>query len=206
MTDLDEVTIANGCVKVPKGEWLVAACQPAAYAGDCRVSGQRGLVVPDRPYLRVAVASDAVWCASAVNPFLVRRDAPPDEPLSVVSGKVLIAPKATRIGARGVKLVPMSFRRQTVVTAFRGGWAVAATRSRVTRVALEEGETLSVRPDAVVAWIGRDPSGFCRRLGLMDVLLPRGPRDLVFSFHGPSVVWFEGASPAPMGMRKAVWR
>ena len=203
---MNEVEIANGCAKAPKGEWLVAACQPAAYAGDCRVAGQRGLIVPDRSHLRLAVATGDVWCASAVNPFLTRLDAPPDEPVSVVSGKVLIAPKSARTGARGVKLVPMSFRRRTVVTDFRGGWAVAATRSRVTRVALEEGETLSVRPDAVVAWIGRDPTGFCRRLGMMDILLPRGPRNLVFSFHGPSVVWFEGSSPAPMGIGKAVWR
>ena len=170
------------------------------------MAGQRGLIVPDRPHLRLAVATGDVWCASAVNPFLTRLDAPPDEPVSVVSGKVLIAPKSARTGARGVKLVPMSFRRRTVVTDFRGGWAVAATRSRVTRVALEEGETLSVRPDAVVAWIGRDPTGFCRRLGMMDILLPRGPRNLVFSFHGPSVVWFEGSSPAPMGIGKAVRR
>ena len=203
---MNEVEIANGCAKAPKGEWLVAACQPAAYAGDCRVAGQRGLIVPDRSHLRLAVATGDVWCASAVNPFLTRLDAPPDEPVSVVSGKVLIAPKSARTGARGVKLVPMSFRRRTVVTDFRGGWAVAATRSRVTRIALEEGETLSVRPDAVVAWIGRDPTGFCRRLGMMDILLPRGPRNLVFSFHGPSVVWFEGASAAPTNMRKARWR
>ena len=203
---MNEVEIANGCAKAPKGEWLVAACQPVACAGDCRVSGLRGLIVPDRPYLRRAVASGDVWCASSVNPFLTRLDAPPDEPVSVVSGKVLIAPQSARTGARGVKLVPMSFRRRTTVTDFRSGWAVTATRGRVTRVALEEDETLSVRPDAVVAWNGRDPTGFCRRLGVMDILLPRGPRDLVFRFHGPSVVWFEGSFPAPMGFGKAVWR
>ena len=203
---MNEVELANGCVKAPEGEWLVAACQPTAYVGDCRVTGQRGLIVPDRPYLRVAVAAGELHCASAVNPFLTRLDAPPDEPVAVVSGKVLIAPKASRFGARAIKLVPMSFRRRTVVTEFRGGWAVAATRSRVTRLVLAEGATLAVRPDALVAWIGRDPTGFCRRLGLMDILLPRGPRDLVFSFHGPAVVWFEGSSPAPMGVGKAVWR
>ena len=170
------------------------------------MSGQRGLFVPDRPHLRVAVASGDVYCASADHPFLVRLDAPPDESLSVVSGKVLIAPKSARVGARGVGAVPMSLRRKTVVTDFRRGWAVAATRSRVTRVALSEENELLVRPDALVAWIGRDPTGFCRKLGIADLLLPRGPRDLAFRFHGPSVVWFEGASTVPTNMRKARWR
>ena len=201
---MNEVEIANGCAKAPKGEWLMAAGQPAAHSGDCRVTGQRGLVVPDRSRLRVAVASDDVYCASATHPFLTRLDAPPDKPVSVVSGKVLIAPRAARTGARGIRLVPMSFRRTTVVTDFRGGWAVAATRSRVTRLALDEDALLSVRLDALVAWIGRDPTGFCPRLGVMDLLLPRGPRNLAFRFHGPAVVWFEGASSAPACFGKAV--
>ena len=203
---MSEVEMAHGCVRAPSGEWLMAARQPVASAGDCRVSGQRGLFVPDRPHLRVALASGDVYCSSADNPFLVRLDAPPDESLSVVSGKVLIAPKSARVGAHGVGAVPMSLRRKTVVTDFRRGWAVAATRSRVTRVALSEENELLVRPDALVAWIGRDPTGFCRKLGVMDMLLPRGPRDLAFRFLGPSVVWFEGASAAQTNMRKARWR
>ena len=202
---MSEVEIAHGCARAPSGEWLMAVRQPVASAGDCRVTGQGGLFVPDRPHLRVAVATGDVYCASAENPFLPRLDAPPDESVSVVSGKVLIAPKQTRVGARGIGPVPMSLRRKTVVTDFRSGWVVTATRSRVTRVALDEGGELSVRPDALVAWVGRDPTGFCRRLGLMDLLLPRGPRDLAFRFHGPAVVWFEGAAVAPKVMRKAVW-
>lgn len=201
---MNEVEIANGCAKAPKGEWLLAAGQPAAHAGDCRLTGLRGFVVPDRSRLRVAVATDEVYCSSATNPFLTRLDAPPDKPVSVVSGKVLIAPRSARTGARGIRLVPMSFRRTTVVTDFVGGWAVAATRSRVTRLALDEDATLCVRPDALVAWIGRDPTGFCRRLGVMDLLLPRLPRDLAFRFHGPAVVWFEGSAPVQTGFGKAV--
>lgn len=199
---MSEVEIANGCAKVPAGEWLMAAGQPVACVGDCRVTGQRGLVVPDRPQLRVAAASDAVYCASADSPFLTRLDAPPDRPVSVVSNKVLVGPRTARVGARGIRLVPMSLRRRTVVTDFRGGWVVAATRGRVTRVALDDEATLCVRPDALVAWIGRDPTGFCRRLGVMDILLPRGPRDLAFRFHGPAVVWFEGARSASVGFRR----
>ena len=60
---------------------------------------------------------------------------------------------------------------------------------------MEDGGTLSVRPDAVVAWTGPRPTGFVRRLGIWDVILPRAPRDLMFHFHGPCVVWIEGSSP-----------
>lgn len=119
-----------------------------------------------------------------------------------MSEKLLLAPVDARTGAHNVKLVPFSFKRVTPVTEFRKGWAVAATRSRVTRLAVEDGDTLTVRAEALVAWVGRDPSGFCPRLGLWDLLLPRGPKNLAYSFHGPCTVWFEGAGEVrPMGMR-----
>lgn len=68
-----------------------------------------------------------------------------------------------------------------------------ATASRTTRVAVPEGETLSVRPESAVAWTGQRPSGFCPKLGLLDLLLPRGPKNLLLRFHGPCLVWLEGA-------------
>ena len=73
-----------------------------------------------------------------------------------------------------------------------------ATRSRTARVALADGESLGVRPDAAVAWTGPRPTGFCPRLRLLDVLLPRGPRDLLLHFHGPAIVWIEGSQPLPL--------
>ena len=73
-------------------------------------------------------------------------------------------------------------------------WVVMATASRTSRIAVDDGDTLSVRPDAVVAWTGQRPTGFCPKLGIWDVLLPRGPKDLLFSFHGPCIVWIEGSS------------
>ena len=57
---------------------------------------------------------------------------------------------------------------------------------------LEDGQTLSVRPEAVVAWTGKMPTGFCPKLSIWDVILPRGPRDLLFTFYAPGVVWIEG--------------
>ena len=76
-------------------------------------------------------------------------------------------------------------------------WVVMATASRTSRIAVGDGDTLSVRPEAVVAWTGERPTGFCPKLGIWDVLLPRGPKDLLFSFHGPCIVWIEGSSTLP---------
>ena len=70
-----------------------------------------------------------------------------------------------------------------------------ATTSRTERIQVADGDMLSVRPDAVVAWTGNRPTGFCPKLSVWDVLLPRGPRNMLFHFHGPSVVWIEGALP-----------
>ncbi|MBQ8126016.1 MAG: hypothetical protein IJ173_09075, partial [Kiritimatiellae bacterium] len=53
----------------------------------------------------------------------------------------------------------------------------------------------------VVAWTGNRPTGFVRRLGLWDVLLPRAPRDLLLHFHGPCIVWIEGARDARLTSR-----
>ncbi len=68
-----------------------------------------------------------------------------------------------------------------------------ATASRTARLSVDDGDTLSVRPEAVVAWTGQRPTGFCPKLGIWDILLPRGPKDLLFNFHGPCIVWIEGS-------------
>lgn len=203
---MSEIEMANGCAKAPRGTWLAAADQPAASLGSVRLRGQKGFVVPDRAALRVVESEGEIWLSSSDRPFLTRLDAPPDEAVAVVSAKVLVAPVESRTGARNVRLVPFSFGRSTVVTAFRGGWVVTATRGRVTRVAVEDGATFAVRPEALVAWVGKDPTGFCPKLGLMDIILPRGPKNLSFNFHGPCVVWFEGASVPVRGIRRTgVW-
>jgi uncharacterized protein (AIM24 family) len=108
---------------------------------------------------------------------------------------VLVAPEAARAGAELVKVVPMSMKGALCVTSFEKEWVVTATASRTTRISVEDGGTLSVRPGAVMAWTGRRPTGYIRRLGIWDILLPRSPRELVLHFHGPCVVWAEGATP-----------
>ena len=136
------------------------------------------------------------WCSASACPFLTRIDC--GAPVTAVSDKVLVAPAEARTGARLLRVVPMSFARAIRTTEFSSEWVVMATRSRTARVALADGESLGVRPDAAVAWTGARPTGFCPRLRLLDVLLPRGPRDLLLHFHGPAIVWIEGSEPLPL--------
>ena len=136
------------------------------------------------------------WCSASACPFLTRIDC--GAPVTAVSDKVLVAPVAARSGARLLRVVPMSFARSLRTTEFTSEWVVMATRSRTVRVALADGESLGVRPDAAVAWTGARPTGFCPRLRLLDILLPRGPRDLLLHFHGPAIVWVEGSENLPL--------
>ena len=198
---MDEPVIENGTARVGAGEWLVGRTQPAASRGTVSVKTLRGVIVPDRIWVRSVKSSDSLFCASADAPFLTRLEALPDAVLSVASAKLLVAPARARVGAKAVKLVPLSFQRSLAVTRFQMGWVLAGTRGRVTRTALEDGATLMVRPEAVVAWSGADPSGFCPKLSVLDVLLPRGPRNLAYTFHGPCVVWFEGSAEPRVNLR-----
>lgn len=188
-----EALIENGAAKVPAGKWLMSRLQPAAFFGSALVRSLRGLFVPDRATVLSVETTGEAWCADSERPFLTRLAALPDKTLSLVSSKLLVAPFASRTGARSLRVVPMSFRRALAITEFRFGWAVAATCGRVAKAVVEDGMTLSVRPEALVAWIGPNPTGFCPKLSVWDMLLPRGPKNLALSFHGPAVVWFEGA-------------
>ena len=216
--------LSSGFAVVGAGAWLFGRAQPAAVRGTLRVRGLKGFVCPDRAALsRGELAESAshaeskshaenaesaetmrssdldgarAWCSASACPFLTRIDC--GAPVSAVSDKVLVAPAAARSGARLVKVVPMSLARAIRTTEFSSEWVVMATRSRTARIALADGESLGVRPDAAVAWTGPRPTGFCPRLRLLDVLLPRGPRDLLLHFHGPAIVWIEGSEPLPL--------
>jgi len=194
---MTEAVIESGFARVTAGQWLAGRAQPTAACGVVHEHGLRGLVVPDRMAVKVLEAREGVLCASADAPFLTRLAALPDEPLSLVSSKLLIAPLSSRVGARRIKLVPFSLRSAVTVTEFKLGWVVAATRSRTLRVGLAEGEVLTVRKESVVAWSGPDPVGFCPKLKVLDLLLPRSPGNLAFTFRGPAVVWFEGSAEEP---------
>ena len=198
-----EVKVDSGWAKAEAGDWLTGRAQPAAFTGKVTVKSLRGFIVPDRALVRAVTSDGEIYCSASDAPFLTRLDALPDEPLNLVSEKLLIAPLSARAGAKAVKLIPFSLQRATPVTEFRGGWAMAATKSRVARVALEDGGTLTVRPESVVAWIGKAPTGFCPKLSVWDVILPRAPKNLAFTFHGPATVWFEGGSVPPTRRQKA---
>ena len=190
---MTEAIIQSGFARVAAGEWLAGKAQPVAFGGVVNTSGLKGFVVPDRGAVKVVRAREGMLCADAEAPFLTRLTALPDQSLMVVSSKVLVAPLESRTGARRVKLVPFSWNSAVTVTEFRMGWVVMATRSRTVQVTLAEGEVLTVRKESVVAWSGEDPRGYCPKIGILDLLLPRAPGNLAFTFRGPSSVWIEGA-------------
>lgn len=202
------VTIESGFAEVDAGTWLVGRAQPSAFFGDAQRRRRRGWLVRDRLALDLVETTGRTLCADAARPFLTY--IPCAAPVSAVSGKVLVAPAAARTGAELVKVVPMSLRRALCTTAFGAEWVVMATVSRTTRLPVDDGATLAVRPESVVAWTGNRPTGFVRRLSVWDVLLPRSPRDLMLHFHGPCLVWIEGAncrtaqSPGRLALRGGV--
>ena len=186
------VKIDGGFAEVGAGSWLMGRGQPAAFLGRAVRRRRRGWRVGDRGRLDLVETDAFAKCAYASRPFLTH--IPCAAAVFAVSGKVLVAPAHARAGARWVKLVPMSVKSALCVTEFGEGWVVMATAGRTCRIPLDEDQTLSVRPEAVVAWTGRAPTGYCPRLRLRDVLLPRLPRDLLFTFYGPGIVWTEGAA------------
>lgn len=213
------VSVESGFAEVPAGTWLVARSQPAACFGDFVRRRRKGWVVRDRARLDLVETSGTAKCADSTRPFLTH--IPCAAPISAVSDKVLVAPAAARSGAELIRPIPFSVKASICVTTFAqpespenpelparnpetpesrnsapptpSAWVVMATTSRTARTVVPDGETLSVRPEAAVAWTGKRPSGFCPKLGLWDMLLPRGPKNLLLRFHGPCLVWIEGS-------------
>ncbi len=183
--------LEGGFAEVGAGAWLMGRGQPAAFFGSAVRRRRKGFFLRDRGSLDLVETTSVAKCADARRPFLTH--IPCAAPISAVSSKVLVAPAQAWSGAETVKVVPMSSRGSLGATLFGGEWVVMATASRTLRLQVEDGDTLSARPEAVVAWTGRRPTGFCPKLGIWDVILPRGPRDLLLHFHGPCLVWVEGA-------------
>ena len=186
------VKIEGGFAEVGTGSWLMSHGQPAAFFGKVVRRRRKGWCVRDRGSLELVETNAAAKCADSSRPFLTH--IPCAAKVCAVSGKVLVAPAAARTDAHLVKIVPMSARNALCATEFGEEWVVMATAGRTARVALEDDQTLSVRPEAVVAWAGRTPTGFCPKLSIWNLLLPRPPRDLLLTFYGPGVVWIEGSN------------
>lgn len=194
------VTIENGFAEVGGGSWLMSRGQPAAFFGKVVRRRRKGWFVRDRARLDLVETNGTAKCADATRPFLTH--IPCAESVFAVSEKVLVAPADARTDAQTVKVIPMSACRALCATTFGKEWVVVATTGRTVRVQVAEGETFSARPEAVVAWTGKRPTGFCPKLRLLDILLPRGPRDLLLTFYGPCLVWIEGSRLAVPGKRQ----
>ena len=199
------VKIEGGFAEVGAGVWLMGRGQPAAFFGSAVHRRRKGFFLRDRQSIDLVETTAGAKCADAQRPFLTH--IPCAAPISAVSSKVLVAPAAARTGTELVKMIPMSVRGSLCVTVFGLGaerqeagdrsttgqaWVVMATTSRTTRIQVADDDTLSARPESVVAWTGNRPTGFCPKLGIWDILLPRGPRNLLLHFHGPCLVWVEG--------------
>ena len=187
----EAATISGGFAEAGGGSWLAGHGQPAAFSGSLARRRRKGWIVRDRGSLCLVEATGRIYCSDSARPFLTH--IPCAAPITAVSSKVLLAPAAARSGADTVKVIPMSLQRAICTTSFASDWVVMATSSRVARIKVDDGGTLAVRPEAAVAWTGGRPTGFCPKLRLVDMLLPGGPKELLLNFHGPCVVWVEGA-------------
>lgn len=199
-----QVTIESGFARLGAGDWLVSRSQPAAYRSSIRRLSRRGWKVRDRSHLERMETNGEALFADSSRPFLTH--IPCAAPISAVSAKILVAPSAAWAGADILRAIPMSVNGAICTSRFslpeaadgatrQEAFVVMATAGRTVRMPLEDGDVLGVRPEALVAWTGKKPTGFCPKLGLMDLIFPRGPKDLLFNFYGPGVVWLEGSRP-----------
>ena len=189
---MNAAKIDSGFVEVEAGSWLMSRGQPAAFFGTAIRRRRKGWCVRDRAALEQMDTTGVAKCADSSRPFLTH--IPCAAPVFAVSSKVLVSPLVARREAHTIKTIPMSLRGSFSATEFANEWVVMATAGRTARIPLDDGQTLSVRPESLVAWTGGRPTGFCRKIGILDILLPRGPRDLLLTFYGPGVVWVEGVA------------
>jgi uncharacterized protein (AIM24 family) len=189
---MNEPKIENGFAVVEAGTWAVGRGQPCAATGKFSVNLLKGFIVPDRRELLVLQNEGEAYLASCERPFITHL--PSVEKLSVVSSKVLVAPFKARTDAKLLKIIPLSFREAVAVTRLATGWVVAATKSRLKRIVLKEGEVLCVKREAAVAWTGKDPVGVAGRVKLRDMFIPKRKASLSLDFYGPQIVWVEGSN------------
>lgn len=186
-----DIAIDSGFAEIGAGAWLMGRSQPVAFFGEATRRKMRGFIIRDRAYLSIVETSGKAKCSDSTRPFLTLITAA--SPIAAVSSKILVCPLEARGGAELVKVLPMSLMKAICATKITSECVVMASEGRTSRIQVAEGETLSVRPESLVAWTGNRPTGFVRKLRLLDMILPRGPRDLELHFHGPCIVWIEGA-------------
>ena len=175
-----------------KNGFVIVEGEPKAYFGTPTVSKvSNAHKDPKDPNL--------TYYASSTRPFLTPITIPLDTTVSIVSDKLLVAPRAAVLRKRLRRLIPFSFKNALRYHDVTAPWAVACTRSRVERIVLAEGETATLVASSLVAWSGNPPNGFIPRLRLRDIfqfpsvgrVAPRPPC-LHVRFFGPAVIYFEG--------------
>ena len=167
--------IANGFVKI-SGE-------PKDYFGTPAV---------ERTFLSAAKRSAELYYSSATRPFLTPITIPLDTTVSVVSDKLLVAPRAAVLRKRLRRLIPFSFKNALRYHEVTAPWAVCCSQSRVERITLAEDETATLDVSSLVAWSGNPPNGFIPRLSMCDIFIPKKV-NLQLRFFGPAVIYFEGS-------------
>lgn len=190
---MNEPLIENGFARAEKGLWLVSQRQPAAAVGSFSVKGLKGFIVPDRKELQTIETEGSLYLSCNSRPFLTHLTC--TDVMSVVSSKILLAPFAARKEGKLVRVIPMSFRESFAVTRFASDWIVTATKSRIKRIVLAEGEIACVKPESAVAWTGKDPLGVASRIRIRDIFIPKvANKTLSLDFYGPQTIWVEGAN------------
>ncbi len=160
------------------------------------VKWYKRLFTPDRFRLKKCQASNTeikLFFSDSKRPFLTLLGAPMDSPLTVVTERLLVCPLRARIASSLQRVLPMSLKNAICTTQLQNCWCVMGTATRTTRVVLESTlDELTVKQEAVVAWTTPEPRGFCPKLRVRDMFLPRPPKNLGLIFHGPGVVWLQG--------------
>lgn len=189
---MNEPLIEHGFAKIAAGTWLVGRGQPTVACGPFSMKGIKGFLAPDRHALAVLDVTQTAYLSDAQRPFLTHLVSVGS--LTVVSDKVLVAPLVARQSAKLYRIIPLSCRNAFAITRFASDWAVVATRSRVRRIVLEEGDVVCVKREAIVAWTGKDPTGVSGRVRLRDLFIPKKNTSLALDFYGPQVIWVEGSN------------
>lgn len=187
---MNEPLIEHGFASLGRGTWLISRGQPAVAVGSFSLKGIGGFLAPDRRHLMVLTTEQTAHLACANRPFLTHLVSVGS--LTVRSEKLLVAPLEARAGGRLFRVIPFSGRRAFPLTRLTSEWVVVATKSRLKRILLAEGEVACVRCEAVVAWTGKDPTCRARRIRLRDLVLPKPNVALSLHFYGPQVLWVEG--------------
>ena len=152
----------------------------------------------DRFMLRHGIMKGTLWLGFQNRPYVTTLPSA-GENVIVRSEFLLFAELSQRVRGDRLHLVPGSMRKVFTLTELQPCEGmpspVVCTASPLNEARLEEGETLHVSPNSLVAWSGCPrPTAFCSHLRFRDLFVPRLPETLTLDFTGPGRVFFQGAA------------